>query len=92
MKMKGLKLSIIALAGLLLAGCGGVEKMKELPAGFTLKVTPNPVEVHANKVKATFEGTIPPKYFNKKATVEITPVVVYKGGELALPSKVLQGE
>ena len=66
--------------------------MKEVPAGFTLKVTPNPVEVHANKVKATFEGTIPPKYFNKKATVEITPVVVYKGGELALPSKVLQGE
>ena len=92
MKMKSLKLSIIALAGLLLAGCGGVEKMKELPAGFTLKVTPNPVEVHANKVKATFEGTIPPKYFNKKAIVEITPVVVYKGGELALPSKVLQGE
>lgn len=92
MKMKGLKLSIIALAGLIMAGCGGVEKMKELPEGFTLKVTPNPVEVHANKVKATFEGTIPPKYFNKKAIVEITPVVVYKGGELALPSKILQGE
>jgi outer membrane protein OmpA-like peptidoglycan-associated protein len=92
MKMKGLKLSIIALAGLLLAGCGGVEKMKELPEGFSLKVTPNPVEVHANKVKATFEGTIPPKYFNKKAIVEITPVVVYEGGELPLEPKVLQGE
>ncbi|MCB8964781.1 MAG: hypothetical protein H6536_07070 [Bacteroidales bacterium] len=92
MKMKGLKLGIIALAALVIAACGGIEKMKELPAGFTVKLTPNPMEVHGNKVKATIEGTIPPKYFNKKATVEITPVIVYKGGELALPVKVLQGE
>ncbi|HOZ14281.1 MAG TPA: hypothetical protein PK784_05800 [Tenuifilaceae bacterium] len=92
MKMKGLKFAIIALAAVILSACGGVEKMKELPAGFTLKVTPNPMEVHGNKVKATIEGTIPAKYFNKKATVEITPVIVYNGGELTLPVKVLQGE
>lgn len=90
--MKGLKFAIIALAALVLGACGGVEKMKELPEGFTLKVNPNPMEVHGNKVKATIEGTIPAKYFNKKATVEITPVIVYKGGELALPVKMLQGE
>lgn len=90
--MKGLKFAIIALAAVILSACGGVEKMKELPAGFTLKVTPNPMEVHGNKVKATIEGTIPAKYFNKKATVEITPVIVYNGGELTLPVKVLQGE
>jgi len=92
MKMKGLKFAIIALAAVVLASCGGVEKMKELPAGFTFKVTPNPMEVHGNKVKATIEGAIPAKYFNKKAIVEITPVIVYKGGELALPIKTLQGE
>jgi len=92
MKMKGLKFGIIALAAIVIAACGGIEKMKELPAGFTLKVTPNPMEVHGNKVKATIEGTIPAKYFNKKAIVEITPVVIYKGGELALPVKTLQGE
>lgn len=92
MKMKGLKFASIALVALLLSACGGVEKMKELPAGFTLKVTPNPMEVTANKVKATIEGTIPAKYFNKKAIIEITPVIVYKGGELPLPVKMLQGE
>ena len=90
--MKQLKFAIVAIAGLLIAGCGGVEKMKELPEGTSFKVTPNPLEVHANKVTATIEGTIPPKYFNKKAIVEITPVVVYEGGELALTPKVLQGE
>ncbi|HPD95557.1 MAG TPA: hypothetical protein PLA24_06650 [Tenuifilaceae bacterium] len=92
MNMKQLKFAIVAIAGLLIAGCGGVEKMKELPEGTSFKVTPNPLEVHANKVTATIEGTIPPKYFNKKAIVEITPVVVYEGGELALTSKILQGE
>lgn len=85
-------LAFITLAALILSGCGGVDKMKQIPAGLTFKVTPNPLEVHGNKVKATIEGTIPAKYFNKKAIVEVTPVLVYQGGELALPVKVLQGQ
>lgn len=85
-------LAFMAVAALLLGGCGGVEKMKELPAGTSFKATPNPLEVHGNKVKATIEGTIPAKYFNKKAIVEVTPVLLYKGGELALAVKTLQGQ
>lgn len=91
MKVKGLKFAVI-IAALVVAACGDLEKMKELPAGFTLKCTPNPVEVHGDKVKTTIEGVIPPKYFNKKATISIAPFVVYEGGELALPVKTLQGE
>lgn len=93
--MKRLKLNLLAFAALgalILSGCGGVDKMKQLPEGFVLKVTPNPLEVHGTMVKGTIEGTIPPKYFNKQAKVEITPVLVYQGGELALPVKVLQGQ
>ncbi|NVO09019.1 MAG: hypothetical protein HXX16_03560 [Bacteroidales bacterium] len=85
-------LAFITVAAILLGGCGGVEKMKQLPAGVSFKVTPNPLEVHGNKVKATIEGTIPAKYFNKKAIVDVTPVLVYKGGELALTVKTLQGQ
>lgn len=85
-------LAFIAVAALILSGCGGVEKMKQLPVGVSFKVTPNPLEVHGNKVKATIEGTIPAKYFNKKAIVEVTPVLVYQGGELPLTVKVLQGQ
>lgn len=66
--------------------------MKTLPPGTSFKVTPNPMEVHGNKVKATIEGTIPGKYFNKNAIVDITPVLKFKGGELELPVKTLQGE
>ncbi|MHC1705635.1 MAG: tetratricopeptide repeat protein [Tenuifilaceae bacterium] len=85
-------LAFISVAAIILSGCGGVDKMKEIPAGFTFKVTPNPLEVHGNKVKGTIEGTIPAKYFNKKAIVEVTPVLVYQGGELPLAVKVLQGQ
>jgi len=85
-------LAFFAVAALILSGCGGVEKMKQIPAGTSFKVTPNPLEVHGNKVKATIEGTIPAKYFNKKAIVDVTPVLVYQGGELALTVKTLQGQ
>lgn len=91
MKVKGLKFAVI-IAALVAGACGDLEKMKELPEGFTLKCTPNPVEVQADKVKATIDGVIPPKYFAKKAIVNIAPFVVYEGGELALPVKTLQGE
>lgn len=93
--MKRIKLNYLAfaaLAALVLSSCGGVDKMKVLPEGTSLKVTPNPLEVHANMVKGTIEGTIPAKYFNKKAKVEVTPVLIYEGGELVLPVKILQGE
>ena len=85
-------LAFIAVVALILSGCGGVEKMKQLPVGSIFKVTPNPLEVHGNKVKATIEGTVPAKYFNKKAIVDVTPVLVYQGGELALTAKTLQGQ
>lgn len=91
MRVKWFKFAVI-IAALLVGACGDLEKMKELPEGFTVKCNPNPVEVHGDKVKANIEGTIPGKYFNKKATVTITPYVVYNGGELALPPKMLQGE
>jgi hypothetical protein len=85
-------LAVFALAAIILSSCGGVDKMKELAEGTNFKVTPNPLEVHGNVVKGTIEGTFPAKYFNKKAILEITPVLVYEGGELPLPVKMLQGQ
>jgi outer membrane protein OmpA-like peptidoglycan-associated protein len=85
-------LAMFALVAIILSSCGGVDKMKELPEGTSFKVTPNPLEVHGDKVKGTIEGTIPAKYFNKQAKLEITPVLLYEGNELPLPIKMLQGQ
>ncbi|MDD2798309.1 MAG: tetratricopeptide repeat protein [Bacteroidales bacterium] len=56
------------------------------------KCTPNPLEVKAGKVEATIEGTIPAKFFNKKAEVTVTPVLVFAGKEVAGTPVQLQGE
>lgn len=87
--------ALIALAvlGVMFSGCASIKTMKkkayliEYP-----KVTPEVLEAHAGQVKVEIEGVMPPKYFAKKATVVITPVLVYENGEKALPEVTLQGE
>ncbi len=93
--MKRIKLNVLALlssAAILFSSCGGVDKMKDFAEGTDFNVNPNPVEAHGGKVVAEINGTFPAKYFNKKAILDITPVIVYEGGELELPVKTLQGE
>jgi len=91
-KIKFNLLALLTLAALVLSGCGGADKMKELAEGTDLKLTPNPLEVHGDMVKGTISATFPAKYFNKKALLKVTPVLVYEGGELELEPKMLQGE
>lgn len=93
--MKKTKFNVLALFALIafvVSSCGGVDKMKEFAEGTDFKVTPNPLEVHGDVVLGEISGNFPAKYFNKKAILDITPVIVYEGGELELPAKTLQGE
>jgi Flp pilus assembly protein TadD len=50
------------------------------------------LETHAGQVKVAVEGQIPQKYFAKKASLVVTPVIKYEGGEVAYPEIKLQGE
>ncbi|GAE22578.1 immunoreactive 53 kDa antigen PG123 [Bacteroides pyogenes JCM 10003] len=56
------------------------KKMGELSADY-FTVTPQVLEAVGGKVPATINGKFPEKYFNKKAVVEVTPVLKWKGGE-----------
>lgn len=58
----------------------------------TYEAKPNPMELHGDSVRVTVTGNFPSKYFNKKATLIVTPVVKYKGGEKALKSITLRGD
>lgn len=82
------------LAGLvaMLAGCDNPEKMKDVPQEALPKVSPNPLTLRGSTVDGKVTGQFPPKYFNKAATLELTPVLVYGGQELKLPSRKYQGE
>lgn len=48
----------------------------------SIKATPNPAEYKAGKVEIVFEGTFPEKYFTKKMTMEITPVLTTADGKV----------
>ena len=88
------KLSFFAMfmAALLINSCGSLNKMKENAKTINYKVTPSPLEVKGGQVEVTVSATYPAKFFNKKAVVEVTPVLKYQGGEEAYPSKKFQGE
>ena len=86
-----------AFHGLLLAGISvmtgcGIGKMIKNAGNISYTVSPNPLELHGDSVKVSVSGVFPAKYFHKKASVTVTPVVKYKGGEKVLRDLTLSGE
>ncbi len=92
--MKKLNLNILgfAVVAVLLASCGGMSKMVKMASQVQYEITPKVLEMHGDSVEVTVKVTFPPKYFQKKAILEITPVYKYNGGEKTFKSLTLQGE
>ena len=67
------------------------NKLKPLTEDY-IKAEPQPLEAIGGKVPATINATFPAKWFNKKATVTVTPVLRYDGGEAWGTSYTYQGE
>ncbi len=67
------------------------SKMGELSSDY-FTVTPQVLEAIGGKVPATISGRFPEKYFNKKAIVEVTPVLRWQGGEAKGQTYTFQGE
>jgi Flp pilus assembly protein TadD len=65
--------------------------LKPLAANY-IKVDPQPLEFVAGKVPVTISATFPEKWFDKKATLVVTPVLRYDGGEAWGTSYTYQGE
>ncbi len=79
----------LALAGTLaLTSC---NKLGQLSAdNFT--VTPSPLEAVGGQVPVTINGRFPEKYMKRNATVTVTPVLRYDGGQANGQSATFQGE
>ncbi len=93
MKNKSITLlSALFLISVLFTGCNSLNKMVKKYGEVKYEVTPNPLEVHADKVSVTIKGTIPAKYFNKKAAAYMQPVLKYEGGSTTLKPFYLKGE
>ncbi len=93
MKQFNFKLLVLfTTATLLLSSCASIKKMKKNADDIRWEVAPTVLEAHAGQVKVSVEGQMPEKYFAKKATATITPVVKYNNEEIAYPAITLQGE
>ena len=89
---KGIKLFSAAVLGLAAVACSSPEKMAEMAENVTVKCEPAVLEVVAGEIDATVSVTYPEKYFHSKAILEVTPVIVYEGGEAKMEPFVFQGE
>jgi len=86
--IKKLYLPLVALLVVALSSCG---KMGELSADY-FTTNPEVLEAVGGKVPVTINGKFPEKYFKKNATIEVTPVLRWKGGEAKGQPAYFQGE
>ncbi|HOY32553.1 MAG TPA: tetratricopeptide repeat protein [Bacteroidales bacterium] len=83
----------LILVAVMFTGCGLSKMIKKYPT-VKYSVTPEVLETHGGKISVAVNGTIPPKYFNKKASVTVTPVLKSMDGTTlaTLKSMTLKGE
>ena len=86
--IKKLYLPIVALLVLAFSSC---SKMGELSSDY-FTTNPEVLEAVGGKVPVTITGKFPEKYFKKNATVEVTPVLRWEGGEAKGQPAMFQGE
>ncbi len=83
---------LVLTAALILSGCGGLGKMNKYAENIKYTVDPNPLIVQGDSVAININGNFPGKYFHRKAIVELTPTLVYTGGETAARTEYFQGD
>ncbi|MDL2240089.1 hypothetical protein LJC69_00520 [Bacteroidales bacterium OttesenSCG-928-K22] len=82
--IKSFALIILSIA--IFTGCAGVK----LPNSYN--VTPDPLVLANNEINVDIKAEIPAKAFNKKATMEFTPVLKYDGKEKTFKTVYYKGE
>ena len=87
MKKQSLILTL-ALVVLTFFGCKPPKEFID-----SIKATPNPAEYKGGKIEVVFEGNFPNKYFGKKMTMTVTPVLTTADGKIYKAESVnYQGE
>ncbi|MBR5808010.1 MAG: hypothetical protein IKY24_05250 [Alistipes sp.] len=83
---------VLAAAALTLTGCDCFKKMAKNAEAVTITCTPDVLVLNNGKVVADIVAEIPAKYFDKKASLKVTPALVYEGGVTKGSTVLLQGE
>ena len=87
-----MKLSfVLVAAALVFSSCNCFKKMAKNREDIQVTCTPEVLELVNGTVAADISVSIPAKYFNAKAVVKVTPVIVFEGGAVAGAPKFFQG-
>lgn len=88
-----MKKTLFFLAGLaLLAACSSQDKMTKQAENINIECVPPVLEVVNGTIDATVTVTYPDGYYNPGVVMEVTPVIVYEGGEASMKPFKYQGE
>ncbi|MBQ3026889.1 MAG: hypothetical protein IJD27_05105 [Alistipes sp.] len=83
---------VLDAAALALTSCDCFKKMAKDPSAIKVTCTPDVLVLNNGKVVADVTAEVPAKYFNKKASLKVTPALVYEGGVTKGNTLLLQGE
>ncbi len=83
---------VLVAAALTMTSCDCFKKMAKDPKAITITCTPDVLVLNNGKVVADVAAEVPAKYFNKKASLKVTPALVYEGGVTKGNTLLLQGE
>ena len=82
---------VFAVAALTMTSCNCFKKMAKNQDEVSITCTPEVLTLNNGKVAADITVTFPVEYFNAKAVLKVTPVLVFEGGKVAGPTKYYQG-
>ena len=85
---------LLSAAAILAAAvsCASIEKMAKMAENVKVTCEPGVLEAVNGSIDAVVSVTYPEGYFNPKAYLEVTPVLVYDGGEAQMKPFTYQGE
>ena len=89
---KAVKIFAAAILALGAVACSSAKKMAELADNVIVNCDPAVLECVAGNIDPTVTVTYPANYFHPKAILEVTPVIVYDGGEAKMAPLMYQGE
>ena len=89
---KILTLTVVLAAAFTLSSCDCFKKMAKNPDAIQVTCTPEVLVLNNGKIAADLSASIPADYFNKKAALQVTPVLFFEGGAVAGETILLQGE
>ncbi|MGB0167353.1 MAG: hypothetical protein ACPF8V_10925, partial [Luteibaculum sp.] len=82
-----------AAVAVIFTGCCCLGKMTRNADAIKYEINPHPLEMKCDQISMELKAQIPPKYFDRKTTLQVTPVLMGENGTVArFKPFYLQGE